>query len=307
MRIAGICVFFLPFIATAQNLDFYPGGWHPDEVHKGRKIGVMSVGLGGYALGMTGLYALWYSDHEAQSFSTFDDNAEWEGVDKIGHIQTGFYLAHLGHEALWWAGMSNKKSAIWGSIYSVGFMTTIEVFDGFSTGYGFSWGDIAANTLGTGLFLAQQLTWKEQRFQMKFSYHATEYAQYRPELLGSSWNERLLKDYNGHTYWLSMNLSSFMRRETRFPKWLNVAVGYGAEGMLGGHENPVFDEETGEPYPEFERYRKGFLSLDVDLKRIKTRSKFLKGTFIVLSFIKIPFPTLEVNSRGKVIFHPIYF
>ncbi|MEJ6491389.1 MAG: hypothetical protein QNL60_02870 [Flavobacteriales bacterium] len=59
---------------------------------------------------------------------------------------------------------------------------------------------MGANALGSGLFLGHHLLWKEQRIVLKFSSHPTEFAKYRPEVLGSSYPERLLKDYNGQTY-----------------------------------------------------------------------------------------------------------
>jgi hypothetical protein len=60
--------------------------------------------------------------------------------------------------------------------------------------------DIIANASGTALFVL----WKEQRITPKFSFHTTQYAQYRPNVLGSSLAEQMLKDYNGQTYWLSV-------------------------------------------------------------------------------------------------------
>jgi hypothetical protein len=44
----------------------------------------------------------------------------------------------------------------------------------------------------------------------------------------------MLKDYNGQTYWLSVNLHSFYKG-SKIPKWLNLAIGYGANGMLTGN------------------------------------------------------------------------
>ena len=52
------------------------------------------------------------------------------------------------------------------------------------------------------------------------------------DLFGESLPERMLKDYNAQTYWLSANLKSFLKH-TNLPAWLNVAAGYGADGMLG--------------------------------------------------------------------------
>jgi hypothetical protein len=52
--------------------------------------------------------------------------------------------------------------------------------------------------------------------------------------------------------------------------------------------------------PSTMRYRQYLLSLDIDLTKIKTNSKALKAVFQGLSFIKLPFPTLEFNSKGQV-------
>jgi hypothetical protein len=35
------------------------------------------------------------------------------------------------------------------------------------------------------------------------------------------------------TYWLSVNLHSFSKAQ-KIPKWLNLAIGYGADGMITG-------------------------------------------------------------------------
>ena len=106
-----------------------------------------------------------------------------------------------------------------------------------------------------------------------------------------------MKDYNGQTYWLSINLASFMKKETNFPSWLNVAVGYGATGMTGGSFNPPYIDENGNQL-YFDRYRQYYISLDADLSRIRTNSKFLKALFKTIGFIKIPAPALEFNKNG---------
>jgi len=188
----------------------------------------------------------------------------------------------------------------WGS------MTVIEILDGFSADYGASWYDLLANTFGTGLFLGQQLLWKEQRFRLKYSYHPTDYAQYNPEQLGENGLQRILKDYNGGTYWLSMNINDFLKDDSRFPAWINVAAGYGGKGMLSGPSNPEFDSD-GNPLPHFDRVRQYYLSMDIDWTKIKTNSGFLQFTFKLLSFIKLPFPTLEYNKQDGAVWHWIYF
>ena len=168
---------------------------------------------------------------------------------------------------------------------------------GFSSQWGFSWGDFGANTAGSLLAVGQALAWDEQRMVMKYSFQQSDYATYRPQLLGKNVQENMLKDYNGQTYWLSVNLSSFMKKETKFPSWLNVAVGYGGEGMTGGDFNPPYIDDDGNQI-YFKRYRQVYISFDADLTRIKTKSKFLKTLFETIGFIKLPAPSIEFNKYG---------
>ena len=186
------------------------------------------------------------------------------------------------------------------------FLGIVEVFDGMSSGWGFSWGDMAANTFGTALFMSQQLLWHEQKITMKYSFHQTKYSQYRPDLLGSNIIENSIKDYNGMTIWLSFNIKSLiLKKDSKFPSWINVAIGLGADGMTGAFEN--VSSHNGIPVPEYQRCRQFYISPDIDLTRIPTNNKFLKTTLKILNFIKIPLPALEYNSNGNFVWHWIYF
>ena len=250
-----------------------------------------------YTGSLIGLNELWYKDYPRSSFHFFDDSNEWLQMDKAGHLTTSYYIGRIGIGFMNWTGVSPKKAAWYGGMLGSVYQTTIEILDGYSSGWGFSVGDFAANTAGSLLCVGQQLAWNEQRIVLKYSFRQSEYSRYRPNLLGSNLQENLLKDYNGQTYWLSVNPASFMSKETVFPKWLNVAVGYGADGMTGGDFNPPYIDANGNQL-YFERYRQFYLSLDVDLTRIKTRSKFLKAVFYSVGFIKFPAPALEFNKNG---------
>jgi hypothetical protein len=275
------------------------------SLRPGRLTGVLAVQGGLYFASLTGLYFAWYKNYPQTSFHAFNDVNEWLQVDKCGHAITSYYISRIGYESYRWAGVERKKAVWFGGLLGFAYLLNIELLDGFSSQWGFSVGDFTANTIGCAVFVSQQLVWNEQRFTLKYSFHPTDYAHYRPDQLGRNFIQETIKDYNGHSYWISGNISAFLPRSSKFPKWLNVAVGYGAEGMLGASINPVVVD--GIPIPHYERYRKFFLSVDVDLTRIPTRSKVLKGLFTVLSFIKIPAPTLEFNTLNQVKFHPIYF
>jgi hypothetical protein len=272
------------------------------SVLKRRKVllGISSVGIASTSL--VYLNQAWYQQYNSSKFHTFNDNEEWFQMDKYGHTFTTYQTARLMMGAMDWAGYHKKKQLLIGGMSGFAYMSAIEIMDGYSDGWGFSWGDMAANSLGSGLAIGQKIWWNEQRIQLKYSFRKSEYAQYRTNLLGKSFSEEILKDYNGQTYWLSVNPSAFMKKESKFPKWLNVAFGYGGDGMIGAfYNNVVVMDENGNT-KEFNRYRQYYFSLDADLTRIKTKSKFLKSVFSCINIIKIPFPNMEL-SEGKLKFN----
>jgi hypothetical protein len=257
-----------------------------------------------YATSMTALYTTWYKDYPQSSFHFFNDSKEWLQVDKTGHATTAYYVSYLGYQSLKYTGLNENKSVLLGTLASWTFLTTIETFDGFSRQWGASATDLTANTLGCGLFAGQQLIWREQRVSLKWSYHQTGFPDYRPDLLGDNFPEKMLKDYNGQTYWISFNLKSFMHDESVFPAWLNFSLGYGAEGMTGAEKNSLTYQ--GYEIPAFERYRQYYFGPDIDLTRIRTRSAFLNAALRTIGFIRLPLPALEFSSRG-IKFHPFCF
>lgn len=251
---------------------------------------------------LTGLYFLWYRDYPQSSFHFFDDNHEWLLMDKCGHAVASAYISGIGYHSYRWAGVDKNRAAWFGGLLGFAYMLNIEILDGYSKEWGFSPGDLAANTAGVTLFVAQQLLWQEQRFTLKYSFHQTRYAAARPELLGSNLISEMVKDYNGQTFWLSCNIKSFLPEKSRFPAWLNLAAGYGAEGMTGATGNFNADPR----FPEHP-YRKFFLSADIDLSRIPVRSPLVKTLLTLLNFIKIPSPAIEFNSNGKFLVYPVYY
>ena len=287
---------------SQDNTSYHSLRTDTTAIHKGRLAGVLSVQGALYLGSIGGLYFLWYQNYPQSGFHFFNDDNEWLQMDKCGHATTAYYISMVGNYSYHWAGLSKKESAWYGGLLAEAYMLNIEILDGFSSEWGFSIGDFTANTLGAAIFVSQQLIWDEQRFRLKYSFHQTTYPVYRPDLLGSNLISEMLKDYNGQSYWLSGNISTFLPKSSRFPKWLNIAFGYGAGGMTGASSNTA-----GPNIPPQERYRRFMLSVDVDLTRIPTHSKFLKGVFTVLSFIKIPSPAIEYNTLGNFRFYPLYY
>lgn len=304
-----IFIFILLFtLAGNRNTVFaqqtYTTRFASDTLNQSRLAAVTITGAALYAGSVAGLYSLWYKDYPQTHFHLFNDNREWLQMDKSAHVMAPYYLSLIGYSALRWSGVPERKATWIGGATGLVCLTSIEIMDGFSKEWGFSIGDMIANTTGTALFISQQLAWHEQKFVLKYSSHSSPYAKYNPEQLGRNTLQHMVKDYNGQTYWLSANISSLGLQHTRLPKWINLAAGYGAEGMTGAFSNPTVAE--GFPVPYSTRYRQFYIAPDIDLSRIPVKSKTLKLIFNTIGFIKIPMPTLEFNKNG-VKFHPLYF
>ncbi len=268
-------------VVQAQSADSVP------NVNK-KRLTVVAVGsTTAYVGSMVGISQVWYSNYDKQSFHFFNDAAEWKQVDKVGHFYSAFQLSRIGSQALKWTHLPKKKSDQIGAIASVVVMSSIEVLDGFSAGYGASASDLAANIAGSTFYLSQSLIWNEVRVYPKFSFHRTSYAALRPNTLGSKFNEELLKDYNGQTYWLSVDVDKF----TEFPKWINLAVGYGAEEMIYAINKQ--NQSAG-----YDPYRQFYVSVDFDFTSIRTKSKFVKGLLFFANMIKLPSPTIALSKKG---------
>ena len=250
---------------------------------------------------ISALYSIWYSQNSNSSFHFFNDYGNWGNVDKYGHAYSSYQLSRTTANLYKWSGMSRRNSAFVGFALGLSYQTTLEIFDGFSSGYGFSWGDVWFNILGSSLYLGQELTFKEQIFLPKFSYHPTSYADIRPSTLGSNHAERFLKDYNGQTYWLSFSPKSFLK-SSKFPEWLCLSIGYGIDARIVGDKTSYVDV-NGQTYfsnPEF------YLSLDVDFKKLPIKNKTLKKVLTSLNYLKIPAPALSLRGN-KFKFYPVYF
>ncbi len=298
-----------PFVVLDSTSQFPKDTWgcfeNAPSPHKARTRLLVGTVVGLYPISMYWLYTQWYKDYPQSNFHFFNDNGEWEGMDKFGHTWDAYVIAKMMMRSFSWTGQNNTRSTLYGSGISLVYQSTIEVFDGYSSEWGFSPGDVMANTLGILTFASQQLIWKEQRIVLKYSFHQTQYSTYRPDLLGSTLPENILKDYNGLTYWLNVNPSSWMRQESRFPRWISIGFGFGAEGMTGGHENPT--EVDGVVIPYYDRYKQYYLSVDLDFSRVKFRSAFLNSFFKVINIIHLPAPAIEFREGGNPVWHWLYF
>lgn len=263
-----------------------------------------AVTAGYFALSLYVLGNTWYKDKAVVPFHFSDDNAAWMQVDKCGHAFGAYVYSYVGYHGMLAAGMRRRDALLFGATLGALMQTPIEIMDGLHEGYGFSWGDVVANTAGSGLVLGQELLFSEQLVKLKFSYSPSPYAPYGNGELGTTDLDRVLKDYNGQTYWLSLPITALVG-ESVLPPWICAAVGYGADGMYGAFDNHAALRDT--RVPVVSRRRQVFFSLDVDWSRIETESPLLRLLLQWLVFVKLPFPAIEVTSDGAVRAHALFF
>ena len=275
---------FLTFLLSIQSViaqtDFVG---HHRKWLVGSGTAALSVGS------ISVLASVWYDEYPKSAFHSFDDSREWLQMDKLGHAYTANFLTSSQYHAWRWAGMSKKKSLWLAGGISWSYLLGIEVLDGFNEEWGFSFSDLSANTVGTGLFIVQQQIWDEQRIHLKFGYKPSQFAELRPNTLGSNWSERLLKDYNAQSYWIAAAPTRFTNYN-RF-RWLQLAVGYSVHEKLFGSENSaVFNGVT------YLAKREWALGFDIDWSQLPVKRPWLKKSLRLLNAVKVPLPAVFWRS-----------
>ena len=259
-----------------------------------------SLAIGAGATSFIGLNTLWYKDFPQSNFHFFNDSKEWMQMDKCGHAFTSYQLGRNFYNTLLTSDSNRNRNIFLGGATGLIYLTSIEILDGKSAQWGFSKSDMIANTFGYFLFASQEYFLQQQFISLKFSYQKSTFADMRPETFGRNFQQRLLKDYNGQTYWLSAPLSLNRTNTKRFTRWLCISFGYSIDENL-------FADNNINSVNNFQATREFFFSFDADLKRIEWRRNWMKKIASVINFIKIPSPTIGIRSDGKVKLYPVYF
>jgi len=203
-------------------------------------------------------------------------------------------------DLLHWAGLARTPRVILGGLTGFVLQSPIEILDGSVSTYGASSWDLVANASGSSLAILNELLWREQRLQPKFSFWPSPYARQNTELLGSGLSQ-VIKDYNGQTYWISTPISAYFHHKPRWlPAWLSLSAGYGGSGMVGGYG------ELPRAVIDAREYRRWLLSVDVDWTRIPTRSGLLRTVLYLMNMLKTPAPALGLE-KGKIVGYGLYY
>lgn len=303
-------VFFIIYLKSLHSSN-YVYSIHPEKTIKQDSFFINKVRLAtlitsatiAYTGSMAYLQFVWYKDSERVPFQFYNDFRGYNQIDKFGHAYGAYLESYIGFHSLLWAGVPRKKAAIFGGCLGFMLQLPIEIWDGMYEEWGFSWSDVGANAFGSLIVIGQEIAFQEQIVKYKFSFSPSPYAKLANGYLGKGFDE-LLYDYNGHTYWFSIGINRLIKNNI-LPEWVNFAIGYSVGGMFGEFENKT--SYHGTLIPETERYRQFLFSLDIDFTKIQVRNKTLKKLFNCMFLIKVPFPAIEINTKGEFRVHPLYY
>lgn len=298
-------IIYLLVFTSINSLHSQDTAFYTKSRKRNAWIGLTIVTVGTHAA----LYKTWYSKEQQRSFHWVDDNKNWLQIDKAGHVFGAYFAATAASAAFRYSGYSKKKSALLGAGFSLAFQMPIEYFDGKSSNWGASTGDMIANAAGTLFAGIQNWHWGSARIPIRLTFRPSPYPALRPEMLGSNTPTRMLKDYNGQTYWIDFNPERLKACPGFWPRWLGFNLGYGAEGMLGGDDN-IWKDADGQvqDYRHITRNRQYYIGPSISLGYLKKHpKKAVRVLAHITDKVRIPLPVLEFTGKNKVTFHPLYW
>ncbi len=252
----------------------------------------------GNAAIMVYYFTTFYNDEYAARapFHTFNDwyNADLN-IDKLGHVWgTQSYVQALYH-MFRWTNMQEHDAMYWSSGLALLYQLEMEITDGLYAKWGFSWWDMAANTVGAAWPNLQRLYPVLQPVMLKMSYHPS-------ASVKQGWVEHdYLRDYDGFTYWLTLSVDDVLPENLRpwWPDWLGIAVGYGGNRTMLGKN--VYNSAGGVGQGEQEWY----IALDYDLRKLPGDSAFLR--WLKESFNIFHFPAPAIRITPSAVYYGLYF
>ena len=239
------------------------------------RMGVVVGGtVVGFTLGHVVLNDLWWKGTQAPfHINRRQDYLYALNADKDGHMTFAFITSTVYGDLFRWTGM-DSATAIWsGAGVSMAYQTYIEIRDGYSQDFGFSWGDMAANFIGASLPIAKHYAPVLRPIDLQISFWPSQ------EFKDGS-HRSIIDDYTSTTHWLSASIYDWMPPAWQewYPPWLGISIGHSVRDLngIGGGFHTVY------------------LSLDWNLHRIKGLPDWLRSVFRVLHLYHLPAPAVQI-------------
>lgn len=230
--------------------------------------GITAVGLNSWDWGSSTHYRFHSEDW-------FGADTGSGGADKLGHAFSAYTITNLLIEAIHiHEGRDDSLSApLTASMLSMGLMTYVEVFDGFSVDHGFAYEDMVMNVLGIGCaYFRHRIPGIRDKIDFRMEYLPSGHKGFRP-----------LSDYSGQRYLMALKLSGFEALRKTPLRYLELQGGYYTRGFLR-------DERlAGE-----ERERTPYLAIGVNLSELFFGSTAIKAPPLVERVGRVFFEHVQV-------------
>ncbi len=235
-------------------------------------VGGLSTGAFVYAYGIQN--NMWWKGEKTNFHTnwTQDWNASL-GADKIGHFYFGNLVSTIYKNAFHWIGFTKRNSLLYAGLFTLTYQTFLEIRDGFSKQYGFSWGDFAANSLGSMYLFIQDSYPELQNFNFKISYFPS-------QRFKNGSNAYIMDDYESTYHWLSIDVDKLLpgNWDKYFPDFINLAFGHSVNGLNNlKNANHEF-----------------YFGIDWDLQSIQSESELLNSFIEIINKYHLPAPTIKV-------------
>lgn len=273
MRHYFFCCLFLASFLHAQDTISYT------------KLAVVGGGtLGGLVYGYALQDHMWWKGEKSTFHSEWTQDWTYAmGSDKIGHAFFPYLVSRTYTMLLTGCGLDTARAVWYSSGFALAYQSFIEVRDGFSAEWGFSWGDFGADVIGAGLPVLQLYYPALNDYSLKISY-------YPSDRFRNDHNKYIMDDYESTYHWLSINPRAILPEimSTRLPKWLHLAIGHSVAEL----ENPS------------RRTHQLFISVDWNLEGIETGVPICQKIFRVLNHYHLPAPAIMIYPRfAGFLFH----
>ncbi len=239
------------------------------------KLGtVTALTAGGFVYGHALNNDLWWKGEKSSfHFNWQDDWTYALGSDKFGHFYFPYVTATVYSGLFRWSGLDNTTSLYAGASVAFAYQSYIEIRDGFSKQWGFSWGDFAANTLGAAYPLLQHHYPLLDNLRFKMSFYPSE--RYR-----NNSHAVIFDDYESTYDWVSIKPALVLPESAKkyMPSFINFAIGHSVKKLdisrLAHHE--------------------WYIAIDWNVEALPGDSEFLLTLKRLINFYKLPAPAVKI-------------
>ncbi|MCA0434619.1 MAG: YfiM family protein [Proteobacteria bacterium] len=213
------------------------------------------------------------SGFQVKSEGWFGDDTKYAGVDKLGHAYTAYLLSDYFAQRIAHSSSDPSGANVSGALLSMGVMTYIEIFDGFSGGHGFSPEDFVADASGALFsYVRSAVPGLADKIDYRMEYIPSGEVGFSPAT-----------DYAGQKYVLALKLAGFDEFKESPLRFFELQAGYYARGYTD--EGREEDED---------QKRETFVAVGLNLNEI-LRETPLDGTIPgkalrnTLHYVQVPY------------------